>query len=95
MVFATVAMTAFEILVGEPRKYPSTSFGERWFCATCGSQIAMRVDGEPDTIGVSVACLDDPDSVPPHFHIWVSSRLRWLETTDHLPRYQGDREGVS
>ena len=94
MVFATVALTAFA-LTGDATKYRSTPFGERWFCGTCGSQIAMRVDREPDTIDVSIVCFDQPDLSPPDFHIWISSRLRWFETKDDLPRYDTNREGVS
>src|SRR5687768_320625 len=97
MVFATVDLAAFEMTSGEPQKYRSTSFGERWFCASCGSQIAMRVDREssPDTIDVSVVCLDAPETAPPRFHIWISSRLPWFDVRDDLTRFDRDREGDS
>jgi hypothetical protein len=95
MVFAAATCAAFEIVMGKPRSYASTSFGERWFCGDCGTQLAMRVAHEPDTIDVSVASLDDPHAVPPGFHIWISSRIRWFETKDDLRRYDGDRPSFS
>jgi hypothetical protein len=90
MVFASVKRTSV-VLAGEPRVYPSTSFGERWFCAACGTQIAMRDYRAPDDLEIAIACLDAPEAVEPGFHIWISSRVSWFETKDDLPRYEGDR----
>src|SRR5688572_21318067 len=61
LVFATVTRSAFEIISGTPRCFRSTSFGRRWFCGDCGTQLYMQVDDEPDTVDVTVASLDDPD----------------------------------
>mgnify|MGYP006201012255 CR=1 FL=1 len=38
-----------------------------------------EVGGEP--------ALDDPDAVPPGFHIFHDSRIVWFETADDLPRH--------
>ncbi len=90
MVFATVKRTSLALAGDEPRVYPSTSFGERWFCALCSTQIAMRDFRAPD-IEIAVACLDEPGAVTPHFHIWISSRVPWFEITDDLPKHVRDR----
>lgn len=89
--FATVTRPAFEITNGTPRCYRSTRFGQRWFCGDCGTQLYMQVDDEPDTVDVTVASLDDPDAVPPGFHIWHDSRIAWFETRDALPRFDAAR----
>ena len=31
--------------------------------------------------------MDEPERLPPAFHIWRSERLSWMETADALPRY--------
>jgi hypothetical protein len=90
MAFTTVKRTSLE-LVGEPRVYPSTSFGERWFCAVCGTQIAMRDFRAPDDVEIAITAFDDPSAHSPGFHIWISSRLPWLKTDDDLPCYDRDR----
>ena len=98
MVFAGVKRTSLVLAGDEPRVYPSTSFGERWFCALCSTQIAMRDFRFPEDIEIACATLDDPSAVRPGFHIWVSSRIPWFVTDDDLPTFEGDRpngEGVS
>ena len=75
------------MLKGEPLKRRSSSFGERWFCGDCGSQLAMHVDHQPTTIDFTVATLDTPDVVKPAYHIWYNSRLEWFDVGDGLPRY--------
>lgn len=89
--FAAVPRRDFEWLRGAPRSYRSSSFGERWFCGECGTQLCMQVDHEPDTTDFTVASLDDPVAIRPEFHIWTASRLEWFDTRDALPRHKGDR----
>ena len=91
LMFATVARADFEFVRGSPRCYPSTSFGRRWFCGDCGTQLCMRVDHEPDTVDVTVASMDNADEVPPTFHIWHDARLAWFETADALVRHPHSR----
>jgi len=87
LAFATVPLKDFVVKKGEPEKRRSSSFGERWFCPDCGSQLAMHVDHQPDTIDFAVATPDTPDTVKPAFHIWFDSRIVWFDPADGLPRY--------
>jgi len=91
LVWASVALADFAVVQGSPRRRRSSAFGERWFCADCGTQLAMRVDDEPDTIDVTVASLDEPAAAPPDFHIFAADRLAWFETRDDLPRFGQSR----
>ena len=92
LVFATVPRADFAFVRGQPRCYASTSFGRRWFCGDCGTQLSMQVDHEPDTTDVTVASMDAAGEVQPRFHIWHASRLPWFETADALPRHPQARE---
>ena len=78
---------AFSYSAGEPTTYLSSPVGRRDFCASCGTQIAFRDTQTPDRIDVNVGSLDEPAAIEPEYHIWVGSRIPWLEITDDLPRY--------
>ncbi|HEX4156867.1 MAG TPA: GFA family protein [Rhizomicrobium sp.] len=73
---------------GAPAKRKSSPFGERWFCADCGTQLAVQVDFQPETIDFTIASLDDPDALAPTFHIWFGSRVSWFDTADSFPRHE-------
>lgn len=88
MAFATVRRDDYRILRGEPVRRVSSAFGERWFCGACGTPLTMLVTHQPDTIDFTIATLDDPGRVGPGFHIWESSRIRWFESADDLPRHE-------
>lgn len=91
LAFSTVPRAAFVITTGEPRRRASTSFGERWFCGDCGTQLAIQVDTEPETIDFTIVSLDDPGLLPPAFHIWTESQIAWFDTRDTLPRHRQKR----
>ena len=88
--FGTVPFAHFQV-TGDPRRRRSSDFGERWFCPECGSQIAMHVDHQPDTIDFTIATLDDPEGLRPQFHIFFGSRIEWFDSADRLPRYYSFR----
>ena len=80
--FATVPLADFVMVAGEPRRRRSSAFGERWFCGDCGTQLAMRVDHQPDTIDFTLASLDNPGSLRPTFHLFCAERISWFDTRD-------------
>lgn len=87
LAFASVPADAFVLVSGTPGKWQSTSFGERWFCRDCGTQLAMRVDHQPDTVDFTLGSLDHPELVSPGFHIFFASRPCWFDVRDELPRH--------
>jgi hypothetical protein len=91
MAFGTVPLTALTWKAGTPSRYRSSDLAERWFCARCGTSIAIHADYQPDTVDIALATLDDPDAVPPGFHIWTASRVGWFDTADRHPRFAGFR----
>jgi hypothetical protein len=72
---------------GSIRKVQSSSFGQRYFCGECGTPLYVTVDHQPDTLDFSVVTLDDPEAVPPEYHIFWSSKIGWFNLDDDLPRH--------
>jgi hypothetical protein len=80
------------------RMIRSSSFGQRYFCGACGTPLYVTVDHQPDTLDFSVVTLDDPEAFPPEYHIFWSSRIRWFNPSDDLPRhdrFRPDTKGLS
>jgi hypothetical protein len=87
----------FAWLMGEPRALRSSPPAERLFCGACGTQLVFVAATDPERLDINLATLDDPASVRPDHHSWMSSRVPWFEVRDDLPRYQEgaveEREG--
>lgn len=90
MVFASVPAGDLVFTRGEDKvkSFRSSEFGRRRFCGECGTPLTIEVEFQPETIDFTVATLDDPDSVPPGFHIFRASKIAWFETADDLPRHE-------
>lgn len=89
--WASFKTEAFVYTKGRPKIYPSSSYGQREFCANCGSQIAFRDIDPPGTVEINMGTLDNPEPVKPKYHIWCDSRIPWFETDDDAPRYPRSR----
>jgi hypothetical protein len=70
------------------REYESSPGVHRAFCATCGSSLYSRRDGDPDTLRVRLGLLDGDPERRPLAHFWVSSRAPWYAITDDLPQFE-------
>lgn len=89
MAWAGVARDGFEMLSGSPAIFRSSPGVERTFCGRCGASLTIWAEAHRDEIYVSLASLDDADSIAPEVHIWRSERVPWFETADTLPRFLG------
>ena len=36
--------------------------------------------------------LDDPDALPPGYHVWTSQKPRWAVIDDRLPAFETTRQ---
>ena len=72
-----------------PKIYQSSDQVERLFCGTCGTQMAYRNAADQKNIHLYTATLEDPETVPPAFHVFDRDRLTWLNIQGDLPRYDG------
>ncbi len=84
--WVTFPLAAFRYRQGAPAVWQSSERARREHCPRCGSALVFRLTDE-DSVDVTIASLDQPESIRPEFHIWVENRLPWFETTDSLPRH--------
>jgi hypothetical protein len=88
--WVTVPRSALEWTGALPRAYRSSPGAHRYFCAECGSPLAFQAEAEQDQVDIAAVSFDDPGSLAPTCHIWVSSRQPWFDTADELPRHGQD-----
>lgn len=86
----TVPLDSFEWLSGTPKTFASSPSCVRSFCPDCGAQLALLTTRSPNTVDVTVATLDEPESAPADRHIWVQNRLPWLQLDTQLPEEQDE-----
>jgi hypothetical protein len=61
----------------------------RFFASCCGSPIYKRIDAMPEVLGFRLGTLDsDPGRVVAK-HIFVGSKVPWVEIQDGLPQADG------
>lgn len=87
----TVPLARFRWLSGTPGEYASSASCRRFFCSTCGAQLALFTRHSRSTLDVTIATLDHPELAPADRHIWVGSRLPWLSLDPQLPEEQQER----
>jgi hypothetical protein len=39
-----------------------------------------------------ICSLDDPDALPPGYHVWTSHKPRWAVIDDRLPAFETTRQ---
>jgi len=92
IIWANAPSESFSVTRGTPLAYASSENHERYFCATCGTQLfgRSRVASKDETeyTWFSMMALDTPEVLRPTVHSWTSSRLSYFDTTDELPRFE-------
>ncbi len=61
-----------------PVEFASSNNGTRYFCATCGTQVACVNTGHPEVIDVTVGSLDIPAAFAPTLDVYSDTRLAWV-----------------
>ncbi|MBP7001934.1 GFA family protein [Amaricoccus sp.] len=87
--WGTFPGAAFAWTAAAPARHASSPGVARAHCAACGASLTWQ--GEPHTIDVTLASLDDPEAAPPVCETWLSHRLSWAPTDPSLPAFA---EGV-
>ena len=94
--FAMVAFfaeEAVEFLQGEMSTHEHISDASgRWlrmnFCPRCGTTIGHTAEFRPGVRAVAAGTLDDREWFPIDRHVWVQSKLPWVQIPDGMPAYQ-------
>lgn len=90
--FVSFPAAGFAITEGAPAVFHSSPHVTRSFCSRCGSPLTYRSSDHPDSIDVMTCSLDDPEAVPPSFHVWTSHKIEWAAICDDLPAYSTTRK---
>jgi hypothetical protein len=91
--FATyigVESARFSFLKGESEVAGHTTQPgtRRNFCRHCGSTLTCTVTSEPKNVYVAAGTLDTPLALKPEYHIFMRSKVPWIELHDDLPKHQ-------
>jgi hypothetical protein len=76
---------------GELRTIASSPPVTRQFCHQCGTPVTYANAAGPETIDVTVATLDRPDSMAPVDHVWMEDAPSWDRPADGRPQYLRNR----
>src|SRR5262245_30348848 len=80
-----VARDSFRFVRGEDEIAGSARY--RHHCGTCGSSLPGGPEGG-DVIGIPGGLLDHDPGKRPAAHIFVGSKVPWLEIEDGLPQFE-------
>jgi len=89
--WGAVPREAIEILSGELRKVQHTD-RLRSFAGCCGTPLFFQDDAASESIDVTIASLDHPESFSPEVAIWTEDRLPWAFLNPTRPSFRRGRE---
>ena len=69
-------------------EYESSPGIFRGFCGNCGSPMTFYGDGWDD-LAITIATLDDPNSIVPETHVFLRERLDWVKYNKDFRLYDG------
>lgn len=98
VVHSPVEMTNFKLDSGElvQTPGPSGSGGGHTInrCKNCCDQIYSHAFNNPKIAVLKTTTLDQPNQFPPQAHIYVQTKLHWVELNDTVPQFDEfyDRE---
>jgi len=80
-----------ELLSGELRKVGHAD-RLRSFASCCGTPLFFQDNENSQSVDVTVASLDHPESYPPAVAIWTEDRLPWVTLDPVRPTFPHGRE---
>ena len=90
---ASAAQTTELTIAGDVTWFQSSATAQRGFCATCGTHLFWRMDGEVHT-SIEAGAFDEGTKLFAHKHIYVEAKADYYEINDGLPQYIGYEELV-
>jgi hypothetical protein len=88
---AGVEAAAFRVVSGQEllASWPSSPGTHRFFARCCGSPIYKTVESSPDVVRLRLGTLDSDPGRGVERHIFLTSKVPWLEIEDDLPQHPG------
>jgi hypothetical protein len=90
--WATVPRGSFKVLSGSLRGFASSPPVLRQYCERCNTPVTYSNQTLPETIDITVATLDSPDSMTPVDHIWMEDAAAWDRPQDGCPQFARSRQ---
>lgn len=89
--YARVQQSDFVLLSGaeDIASYQSSPGVTRTFCRKCGSTLQFIRATRRDTFALALGTLDDDPGVRPSMHIYVETKVSWIDINDGLPQHIG------
>ena len=84
---------SFSWLRGAPKRYQSSQFAQRGFCADCGSTLSST-SSCMDSVLIAAGSLDEPERVRIDDHVWTKDQVSWFRVEDGLPRFSTNSSRV-
>jgi hypothetical protein len=69
---------------GVPKKFRSSNFVERGFCAMCGTPLTYEA---PDGIALAIGAFDRPADIAPKLQWGIEGKLPYVDTIAALPAH--------
>lgn len=69
---------------GAPKKFRSSNFVERGFCADCGTPLTYEA---PDGIAIAIGAFDHPENIAPKLQWGIEGKLPYVDTIGTLPAH--------
>ncbi len=88
--WASFPSSGFRFTKGKATAFPSSKIGTRYFCPTCGCQLAFLYEFEP-LVDIALGSLDEPARIAPKDNTRTSSQLPWIKLADGLPSFSEGR----
>jgi hypothetical protein len=67
---------------GEPKKFRSSNFAHRGFCADCGTPLTYEA---PDGVALAIAAFDEPEEIRPVVQWGTEAKLPYVDDMPSLP----------
>lgn len=84
-----------ELVSGSLRIYTSSEKVRRTFCSTCNAPFSFTYTEHPNEYFIPVGIFDDPSTLHPLTHIFVSQKLPWVTINDTYPQDSLDQAAHS
>lgn len=78
----SVGSARLEWTRGAPKRYQSSNFARRGFCAECGTSLTYEA---PDGVALAIAVFDEPEEIAPTIQWGVEARLPYVDDIAKLP----------